>query len=149
MRILLFIFALVLTTSVSTESRAQTFDTTLHFRCAGTVKIAKDRGRKTVWRERVYQINGHVHLAVRDGRVINETHNFVRTGYLWHNGRPKFSGLSIDGQFALYEAEYYYLKIPVNGTDVWFMQKYNKPLGVGGSNQLWQRLSNVEVEANN
>ena len=144
MRILigLLVFTFMVT---SQSSSAQSFDNTINFRCAGTVKIAKDKGRRTVWRERPFQFNGKVHLSVRDNVVLDETHNFVRSGFLLNNGRPRFVGLSIDSQFALYESDSYYLKIHINDDQVWFMQKYNKPLGANGSRELWQRLSDVEV----
>jgi hypothetical protein len=144
MRILigLLVFTFIAT---SQSSSAQSFDDTINFRCAGTIKIAKDKGRRTVWRERPYQFNGKVHLSVRDGVVLDETHNFVRSGFLLNNGRPRFVGLSIDSQFALYESDSYYLKIHVDDNQVWFMQKYSKPLGTNGSRELWQRLADVEV----
>jgi len=146
MRLLIAVMALSFL-FISDEYPAQSFDKTMNFQCAGTVRIAKAKGEKTVWREKPYQFNGTVHLSVRDGVVLDETHNFVRTGYLLKNGRPQFVGLSMDSEFALYEGDSYFIKIQVNDNDAWFMQKYNKPLGKNGSRELWQRLSSVEDEA--
>ena len=140
---ILFAFMLLL----SHQSEAQSFDTTARFRCAGSVKIACERGRRTIWRNRFYQLNGNVHLSVRDGQVINETRNFVMTGFLQRGRQPRFTGLSLDGEFALYENEHYYLRIPINGEKVYFMQKYFKALGADGSRDLWQPLQNVQTDS--
>ena len=129
---------------ISEKFSAQSFDKTINFQCAGTVRISKARGDKSVWRDKPYQFNGAVYLSVRNGLVLNETHNFVRTGYLLKSGRPQFVGLSMDSEFALYEGDTYFIKIHLNENDVWFMQKQNKPLGRNGIRELWQRLSPKE-----
>jgi len=140
---ILFAFLLML----SPETEAQSHDSTSRFRCAGSVKIACERGRKTIWRNRFYQLNGNVHLSVRDGQVLNETHNFVMTGFLQKGRQPRFTGISLDGQFALYENEHFYLRIPLEGETVYFMQKYFKPLGTNGSRDLWQPLQNDQTDS--
>ena len=88
MRLLIAVMALTSVFFYSGAS-AQSFDETLNFQCAGTVRIAKAKGDRTIWRERPYQFNGNVHLTVRDGRVLNETHKCGVEDAPWAKGQKE------------------------------------------------------------
>jgi hypothetical protein len=121
--------------------QAQSLDTTLHYNCGGNLKVACEKRGKIQWMTRSYHFNGFINVAIRNGVVINEVKNFVRSGYISRGRQPRLVGLTMDGKYLLYESAEFFFRFPLEGYEpVMFAQKFNRPIGNDGSTYLWQEL---------
>lgn len=78
---------------------------------------------------------------VSNQNLVNETHNFNRSGYLSRGGRLRLIGLTADMEYILYENEMFFLKIPrETGGSIYFKQKMNVPAGSQDVLASWQLL---------
>lgn len=110
--------------------------------CTGTVQVGEPQRRgKIRWRQRQFMFNVWQNTFVSRNNLVNETHNFNRSGYLSKGGRLRLVGLTADMEYVLYENDLFFLKIPrKQGGNIYFKQKMNVPIGSQDVLAGWQIL---------